>query len=118
MSGTNIELPLWQVIALAVSFGGAVMVWGKLLFSQFEKRLAERFKAHDDTLARFVADQGTSAKRMQELERDFLLFRGEMPNQYVRRDDFIRNQTVIEAKLDSISTRVENIQLRGQYPHG
>lgn len=118
MSAANIEMPVWQVIGLLVTFGGAVMVWGKLLFSQFDKRMAERFKAHDETLARFINDQGTSAKRVQELERDFLLFRGDMPNQYVRRDDFIRNQTVIEAKLDSISTRVENLQLRGQVPHG
>jgi hypothetical protein len=114
----NVELPIWQAIALLIAFFGAVMVWGKLLFSQFEKRLAERFKAHDDTLVRFMADQGTAAKQVQELERSFLLFRGDMPNQYVRRDDFIRNQTVIEAKLDSISQRVENIQLRGQATHG
>lgn len=115
---TTVEMPVYQAVGLLIAFGGAVMVWGKLLFSQFEKRLAERFKAHDDTLARFMADQGSATKQIQELERSFLLFRGDMPNQYVRRDDFIRNQTVIEAKLDSISSRVENIHLRGQATHG
>ena len=36
-----------------------------------------------------------------------------MPLQYVRREDFMRSQTVIEAKLDGLALKIENIQLRG-----
>lgn len=32
---------------------------------------------------------------------------------YVMRDDYVRNQTVIEAKLDSVALRIENLQLKG-----
>lgn len=113
-----LEMPVAQVVVVLIAFCGAVAGLGKLMFSQFEKRMAERFRAHDETLARFLDDQSGGIKKINELEREFLIFRGDMPNHYVRRDDFIRNQTVIEAKLDAISSRVENLQLRGQTHHG
>jgi hypothetical protein len=107
----KIEIEVWQCFLMLVMFFGAVAAWGKLLFAQFEKRLAERFTSHEELMSRYLSDQGKTMSKVQELERDWLLWRGEMPNQYVRRDDFIRNQTVIEAKLDTISQRVQNIQL-------
>lgn len=109
-----IELPIAQVVVLALAFAGAVATVCKVLFSQFEKRMADRFHAHDETLKRFLDEQAGAVRKVQELEREFLLFRADMPNQYVRREDYIRNQTVIEAKLDGISLRFENLTLKGQ----
>lgn len=50
---------------------------------------------------------------MQNLDRDFMQWKAELPLQYVRREDYIRNQTVIEAKLDAVALRLENWQLKG-----
>ena len=36
----------------------------------------------------------------------------DLPLQYVRREDYIRNQTVIEAKLDAVASKLETAQLR------
>jgi hypothetical protein len=36
-----------------------------------------------------------------------------MPLHYVRREDYVRNQTVIEAKLDALALRLENVRLKG-----
>lgn len=46
------------------------------------------------------------------MERELLRFQAEMPLQYVRREDYIRGQSVIEAKLDGLGTKLENAQLR------
>lgn len=113
---TVLEMPIAQVVVLLLAICGAVAGCAKLMFAQFEKRMAERFRAHDDTLARFLADQASAIKKVDALEREFLLFRGDMPTLYVRREDYVRNQTVIEAKLDGIGLRFENFTLKGQIP--
>lgn len=109
----TIELPMWQGIVLMVSFFGAVVGASKVLFAQFETRMIERFKSQDLMLNQHMNQQATFAVKLQEMEKDMLLWRADLPMNYVRREDFIRNQTVIEAKLDAISSRVQNIQLKG-----
>jgi len=123
----NVELEFWQLVTLLLAFFGAVAAGGKILFGQFERRLGERFLSQDSALAtsnksinelltRYVEEQGKVIDKMNELERDMLKWRADLPLLYVRREDFIRNQTVIEAKLDAIDQRVRNIQLTGPRP--
>ena len=50
---------------------------------------------------------------MSELERQLYTLKADMPLQYVRREDYVRNQTVIEAKLDAVALKIENLQLKG-----
>jgi hypothetical protein len=45
-----------------------------------------------------------------EVEKDLLRLRAELPVDYVRREDWIRNQTVIEAKLDGLATKLEGLK--------
>lgn len=123
----KVELEFWQLVTLLLAFFGAVATGAKMMFGQFERRLADRFVAQEtalansnnsinDLLTRHVEEQGKVVDKMNELERDMLKWRAELPLQYVRREDFIRNQTVIEAKLDTINQRVQNIQLTGPRP--
>ncbi|HBO0115257.1 TPA: hypothetical protein L4A45_006184, partial [Pseudomonas aeruginosa] len=44
---------------------------------------------------------------------ELMSLKAELPFQYVLRDDYIRGQSVIEMKLDSLATKLENAQLRG-----
>lgn len=124
-----IQIELWQLISLGVSLGISVVAFaagfGKILLDQGEKRQNERFAAHSaaldlgiktvhDTLTRHIEAERITADQIQALERDFLQWRAELPVQYVRREDYIRNQTVIEAKLDALAIKIENLQLRSQ----
>ncbi|MFZ6747439.1 hypothetical protein [Undibacterium sp. Ren11W] len=120
----TVQLELWHLILLLVAFFGAVGAGGKMLFAQFEKTLAVRFVAQEnaalaanktihDALNRHLLEEGKALIQMQALERDFLTWRAELPMQYVRREDYIRNQTIIESKLDGLWQKLEIIQLRG-----
>lgn len=120
------QLELWHVISLAGSMVGFAVGFGKILLDQGEKRLNERFSAQSEaldqaiqavhsTLTQHIAAERITADQIQSLERDFLQWRAELPVQYVRREDYIRNQTVIEAKLDAVALKIENLQLRGQH---
>lgn len=120
----TLQLELWHLIMMLIAFFGAVAAGAKMLFSQFEKTLAVRFVAQEnaalaanktihESLNRHLAEEGKTLIQMQALERDFLHWRAELPMQYVRREDYIRNQTIIESKLDGLWQKLEIIQLRG-----
>jgi hypothetical protein len=81
------------------------------------RRLTRRTRppAHWDTrFAELLEQNRREADGWQRIEKDFLRFQAELPLQYVRREDYVRNQTVIEAKLDSLALKIENVQLKGQ----
>ncbi|OIN43348.1 hypothetical protein [Pseudomonas costantinii] len=99
---TTIEMPVWQLVGTAVTllamFAGLV----KVLLAQMESRLDDRFGA-------FAKD----SERLRQVELGLERLRGDMPLHYVRREDYVRNQTVIEAKLDALALRLENVRLKG-----
>ncbi|CGZ27219.1 gp54 [Salmonella enterica subsp. enterica serovar Typhi] len=42
--------------------------------------------------------------------KEFMRFKADLPLNYVRREDYIRGQTVIEAKLDALYNKLEVVQ--------
>lgn len=110
----KVELELWHLILVFMSCIGGCWAVAVMFFGQFEKRLSERFKAQDEMMEKYLDEGQRVMEKVAALERDFLTWRAEMPNQYVRREDYIRNQTVLEAKLDRIVAKIEVIQLKGQ----
>ncbi|UDM18435.1 hypothetical protein [Vogesella sp. XCS3] len=120
----TVQVEFWQLLTLLLAFFGFVAGGAKVLFSQIDRRLDERFQALEDarkmadtamqaTLTRHAEEEQKVVTRLQALDRDFLQWKAELPLQYVRREDYIRNQTVIEAKLDAVALRLENWQLKG-----
>ncbi|SFQ25252.1 hypothetical protein [Ectopseudomonas toyotomiensis] len=91
----------WAITLLGI-FSSLVFGLVKLLLSQMEKRLGERFASQEKEIA-----------KLAELERDFLRFQAELPLHYVHRQDYVRNQTVIEAKLDGLRDKLEVVQMKG-----
>jgi LPS O-antigen subunit length determinant protein (WzzB/FepE family) len=106
----QIQIDFWQLlVALAGLIGAFVAVakWlGSLIVGQFEKRLDERFKTINESV-------DIKSDEFKKFERDFLTFQRDMPLQYVRRDDYIRGQTVIESKIDAVMSKLELVQLQG-----
>lgn len=120
----NLTLDLWQMITLLLAFFGSVAGFGKLLLDQFEKRQAERFEAHDmarsegqramrEIFEQHLSEERRNANAMQTLERDFLNWKADMPIHYVRREDYVRGQVIIEAKLDALYNKLEVVHLKG-----
>lgn len=96
----TLQIDFWEVVSMALSFLGMLAAGGKMLLTQIEKRLNERFEALE--VARKESESDWA-----RLEREFLEFRADMPLNYVRREDYIRGQTIIEAKLDALCNKIE-----------
>ncbi|MDO8933598.1 MAG: hypothetical protein Q7U97_14485 [Rhodocyclaceae bacterium] len=116
----NTQTAAYLLVALVASYWAI----GKLLASQFEKRLDEKFAAQaevrktadqtlNDTLQRHLAEEQRMAAQLGSLERDFLKWQAELPLNYVRREDYIRGQTVLEAKMDALYSKLELVHLKG-----
>ncbi len=98
---TEVTFPLWQLLSLAVTltlaFGGFVFAIWRMTVQQRDRKAAS---------AKEIALQ--AVKAAGENEKGLLRLRAELPLEYVRREDWVRNQTVIEAKLDALATKLDN----------
>ncbi|BBL69739.1 hypothetical protein [Methylogaea oryzae] len=112
-----VQLEFWQLITLLLAFFAFVGAGGKVLFGQFERRMSERFSAMQQALKDHTESEAKALSQLQSLERDLLNLKADIPLHYVRREDYVRNQTVIEAKIDAVGLKIENWQLRGSH-HG
>lgn len=120
----TVQVEFWQLVTLLITFLGFLFGAGKVLLAQIDRRLSERFQAMekaredagrhwDERFGTLLEQSRREAEGWANLERDFLRFQADLPLQYVRRDDYVRNQTVIEAKLDAVALKIENFQLKG-----
>ncbi len=108
----TIELELYQIIMLMITVIGAVVGAVKVIWGRIEKNLDRNFL----TIEKQLDDVGTKAEASKEevraLELKFLEFKADLPRTYVAREDYIRGQTIIEAKLDAVFAKIETVQIR------
>ncbi|MBJ9695478.1 MULTISPECIES: hypothetical protein [Burkholderia cepacia complex] len=109
----TLQVEFWQLVSMLATFIGLLIAAGKVLIVQIERHQSDRDQKQEDQLKAMLEQISRQADNTARLERDFLRFQADLPLQYVRREDYVRNQTVIEAKLDAIALRFENLQLRG-----
>lgn len=120
----TVQVEFWQLMSFlaGLAFTGVTSLIGVARWwaAQSERRLDERLQtldmARQSDARRWderFADLLSQNDAISTLERDFLRFQAELPLSYVRREDYVRNQTVIEAKLDAVALKIENLQLKG-----
>ena len=77
--------------------------------------VAENMATKKELLGRLDAMEKANkeeASQWQRIERELGQLKADMPLNYVRREDYIRGQSVIEAKLDALASKLETAQLR------
>lgn len=123
----TLQVDLWSLVGLlcglVTTLAGLGLTFARMLLTQVERRLDERFqalqKSREDArsvcLSRFQtldSERREEIAQWQRVERDLLALRAELPLHYVRREDYVRGQTVLEAKIDALALKLENLQLR------
>ncbi|MGO1072310.1 hypothetical protein [Lysobacter sp. CA199] len=98
----KVTFELWHLLTLAITVITAFMALGRMLLAEFDRRFTERL---------MVLSEDAAGWRDQE--RELLRFKAEIAEKFVRREDYIRGQTVIESKLDAISSEVKLVQIQG-----
>ena len=119
----TVELQLWHLITLLLSFFAAVAAFSKVFLSQVDRRLDERFDdiERSRSEARSIWEQRFDELKRQNseevaqwhrVERELLQLKAHLPQEYVRREDHIRFETVINAKLDAVNARLDLMTAR------
>ena len=92
MSAENIiNIEFWQVVSFFLTFLGVCFGFAKILFAQFKTAL-------DDRLA--LLEKMQAKLEMVEQSHNELL--RQLPLDYMRREDHIRNESKLEAKIDAV----------------
>ena len=87
---------------------------------QFERRLNERFEVFAKELRelRTLGDERLKKleAKQEQLDQDIRRILIELPREYVARSDYVRRETLIEAKIDQLRLYLENWVLKGGKP--
>ena len=133
MSSALIEIDLWTFlgggVSVVLTIAGMMLGIIKWQSGKAEKhldlRFAEQEKARESNGrhwdSRFSALESAArdeAGQWQRVERELLTLKAELPVNYVRREDYIRGQAVIEAKLDALYSKLETVQIKGAQHYG
>lgn len=89
---------VWGV-GLLLAFLGGVAGIGRWLLGQFQRRIDDRF-----------AMLAEDARSWRQTDRGLMDLRAHVTEHYVRREDYVRNQSVVEAKLDALAAKLELLQ--------
>ena len=124
----QVQIEFWQLVtgvaSAIVAFATVVWAFGTILVKQFKDSLDARFVAQDEMrkqrekalderfagLDKTIRQEGDG---WRQVEKEFLKFQRDMPLEYVRREDYIRGQTVIESKLDAVYSKLELVRIQG-----
>lgn len=87
----TIQVDFWNLVGLLTSFVAVLFGFEKILLRQLDARI-----------------DGQS-KRVTQLEEKLNDFLTKLPLEYQRREDAIRFETVLNAKLDAIGARIERL---------
>lgn len=108
-----------QAAALVLALLGLLGAFAKFVLGELDKRFkeqaaarAEGAKALQEKIEGYTAQSRQTAEQVGKLERDFLEWKAEMPLQYVRREDYVFGQSVIQARLDALYNKLEVVQLQ------
>lgn len=118
----------WEVVKavspLFVAWSGFLIGILKWFLAAYHKGLKEKFQGLSEQITSNNSDSArrnelTNSAIMQQqddlrrMDREILNLRVELSEKYVRREDAIREQVVINAKLDALAAKLDNIVLRG-----
>ena len=98
MEKTFIHIEFWQLVGFLLSFLGICFTFGKMLLAQFREQQDERQKQQERL-------QG----KVEIMENKLAEFNAGLPLTYVLREEYIRNQVVLEAKLDNVAEKLTEI---------
>ncbi len=87
----TITVEFWHLVGLLLSFLGCCFTFAKILVAQFHNSMQERYQ-----------QQLKINTKVEDLERQLHHVNATLPLRYVLREDYIRGQTVLEAKMDAL----------------
>lgn len=104
----TILLEPYQLFMIVTISLGAFFGLGKLLARQVLDNIDTKLSSFKD----IKVELKELSIIANNTERDLLRIKGDIAQQYVRRDDFVRLEAAISAKLDSLADKIDHLRER------
>ena len=100
----TIQLDPYQLLSLLCTI--AVILFGifKMILANIDSRFLKMETESKE-------ENKELSKELLRNERELLALKIDLPNEYQRREDSIRNQTIIEAKIDGLANKLGELHL-------
>lgn len=94
-------------VAVIIGIWSGLLLWAiKMLLDKQKDYLDVRFAGMEEANRK-------EAEQWQRVERELMDLRAKLPLEYVRREDAIRQEVVINAKLDALAMKLDDIRGAG-----
>lgn len=100
----------WRGVSLLATL---LMAWSGFLIAIIKLLLGRVTRDLDKRLDAISQTQSDDSKEWRSIERELMALKANIPLHYVRREDYVRGQSVIEAKLDALAGKLETTRLEG-----
>lgn len=97
---TEVRFELWQLITLLLGFFGVIFGFAKLIAGQFEQRIQGSLSSLEKMITAHVEEERQSFAQVSQLQQSVASLQLELAKDYVRREDYVKNQTILEGKID------------------
>lgn len=117
------EFTLSHMLFIVIASVSGIWALMKIIAVQERRFFVQQFSNHEKTdvvfrdllnkrLDTIESLHQKDVNQWQRVERELLTLKADLPLHYVRREDYIRGQSILEAKLDGLGMKIENAQLR------
>lgn len=117
MTAMTIQLDFWSVAGAIGTLIGAFWTLIVLIVKQFNSSLGTRFAQLEQSRTEAITRDNVRFNKIEEAqkmhERELLLFKAELPDKFVKREDAIRSEMTLHAKFDGLASRIDMF-LRGK----
>lgn len=101
------------LIAIVLTIIAGYWALAKYVGKLFTQQLDSKFEALSQRLEKIEESEQRNHQAVTKVERDLMELRAQLPEKYVRNEDYIRGQSRLEAKLDSLATRLQTAPVHG-----
>lgn len=100
------QLP-WELVGIIIAIVGA---WSALLIGVIKWFLNRNQDDLKEQLTALKTSIDGHRDEVHRIDKDILTLRLELARDYVRREDAIREQVVINAKLDALNAKIDGLR--------
>jgi hypothetical protein len=105
-----VTLDLWHIGLIIATLIGALWAMGRVFIGMYIKSNDKRFALYEDELKEQHAAHDKTEENVRKVERDFLLFRAELPERYVLKADLDRFREFIEMRVQEIRSLIIGLE--------
>lgn len=104
---------------LFIFLAGLIAAWSVILLGVTKSMMSSGFRSQEtaqaersNILAAKIEELKKMSEKIQGFERQILELKADLPLNYVRKEDFIRHEVVINTKLDRLRDLLEDMKER------